>query len=143
MRPRPNESRENFLPGFISAGKKISDIDVRISYRIIELFSEGLYKSPHKAIEELVCNAFDAGATKTHVVISPDLKSKDATIAVIDNGTGMGKEDLTRHWLVGETNKREEGRQYSRGRNQIGKFGIGKLATYVLAKCLTHVSKFD
>jgi hypothetical protein len=143
MQPKVNPTAENPSPSFITAGKEISNIDVRISYRIIELFSEGLYRSPHKAIEELVCNAFDAGATKTHVVISPDLGSKDATIAVIDNGTGMNKEGLEQHWLVGVTNKREEGRQYPRGRKQIGKFGIGKLATYVLANCLTHVCKFD
>src|SRR5690606_4195977 len=29
------------------------------------------------------------------------------------------------------------------GRQQIGKFGIGKLATYVLANRLTHISKKD
>ena len=28
-------------------------IEVRISYEIIKLFSEGLYQSPHKALEEL------------------------------------------------------------------------------------------
>ena len=39
-------------------------IDVRISYRIIELFSEGLYSSPNKAVEELVSNSWDAGAEK-------------------------------------------------------------------------------
>ncbi len=47
---------------YIVAGKQTGTIPVHISYRIIELFSEGLYSSPHKAIEELVTNAFDAGA---------------------------------------------------------------------------------
>ena len=37
-------------------------IEVRISYEIIKLFSEGLYQSPHKALEELVTNSFDADA---------------------------------------------------------------------------------
>jgi len=37
-----------------STGTKIP---VHISYEIIRLFSEGLYQSPHKAIEELVASA--------------------------------------------------------------------------------------
>ncbi len=126
---------------FVTAGTATSQIDVRVSYRIIELFSQGLYRSPHKAVEELVSNAFDAGATQVHVVMSPDLVEKTATIAVIDNGTGMNEAGLRQHWLIGVSNKREEGRQYPRKRKQIGRFGIGKLATYVLANRLTHIAK--
>src|SRR3954467_709867 len=76
------------LPDFVTAGTETSQIDVRISYRIIELFSQGLYRSPNKAVEELVSNSFDAGATKVHVVLSPDLLPADSTIAIIDNGIG-------------------------------------------------------
>jgi hypothetical protein len=34
---------------FFKIGKEKTEIEVRISYRIIQLFSEGLYASPHKA----------------------------------------------------------------------------------------------
>jgi len=61
-----------------TTGKKISSIDVRISCRTIQLFSEVLYSSPQKAIEELVSNSSNAGANDVHVVISPDLLAKDA-----------------------------------------------------------------
>ena len=54
---------------FYNIGPKQSDIEVRISYRIIQLFSEGLYSSPNKAIEELVSNSFDAGASNVHVIL--------------------------------------------------------------------------
>lgn len=126
---------------FTSAGKKKSTIDVRVSYRIIELFSEGLYSSPHKAIEELVSNAFDAGAQTVHVALPPDPTQADATIAVFDDGVGMDESGLKQHWLIGVSNKRDEDFVAPRGRKQIGKFGIGKLATYVLARRLTHISK--
>ena len=76
-------------PEFVRLGRKTSNIEVKISYRIIQLFSEGLYRSPTKAIEELVANAFDAGATRVHIEISPDLAAKDSTIVIIDDGTGM------------------------------------------------------
>lgn len=54
---------------FESIGKKIDDIDVTISSRIIELFSAGLYSSPNKAFEELICNSYDAFASKVAVLI--------------------------------------------------------------------------
>ena len=46
---------------FSSAGHETEKIDIRLIYRIVRLFSEGLYASPNKAIEELVANSFDAG----------------------------------------------------------------------------------
>ncbi len=127
-------------PTFASLGDVTDNIEVRLSYRIVELFSEGLYTSPNKAMEELVVNSFDAGAQGVHVLLSPNLHDQDATIAVIDDGEGMGQEGLKRHWLIGISNKRDLP-VLPRGRKQIGKFGIGKLATYVLANRLTHISK--
>lgn len=127
-------------PTFASIGREADNIEVRLSYRIIELFSEGLYTSPNKAVEELVANSFDAGAHGVHVLISSNLHDQNATIAVIDDGEGMDHEGLKRHWLIGISNKRKLS-VLPRGRQQIGKFGIGKLATYVLANRLTHISK--
>jgi len=126
---------------FFEVGKESGSIDVQISYRIIQLFSEGLYSSPNKAIEELVSNSFDAGATDVHIILSTDLRSEGASIAVIDNGSGMDKSGLEQHWLIGESDKRGEDYVAPLGRRQIGQFGIGKLATYVLARRLTHLTK--
>src|SRR3989442_5494789 len=95
---------------FYKIGKENSDIEVRISYRIIQLFSEGLYSSPNKAIEELVSNSFDAGATNVHVILSPDLVSEGAAIVVIDDGVGMDDKEVQEHWLICVSNKRDPGR---------------------------------
>ena len=127
-------------PVFITIGTPADKIDVLLSYRIVELFSEGLYASPNKAIEELVANSFDAGALRVLVLHSANMHDQDATIAVIDDGEGMGIEGLKQHWLIGVSNKRALAK-LPMGRQQIGQFGIGKLATYVLADCLTHISK--
>src|SRR5436190_9987935 len=129
-------------PTFATIGTQADIIQVRLSYRIIELFSEGLYASPNKAIEELVANSFDAGAQRVQVLPSASLHDQNATIAVIDDGEGMGMDGLKQHWLIGVSNKRKLGK-LPRGRQQIGQFGIGKLATYVLADRLSHVSKFE
>jgi len=124
---------------FEIAGSETDQINVKISYRIIQLFSEGLYSSPNKAVEELVSNSFDAGAENVHIILSPDPRASDATIVVIDDGEGMNNEDLKRHWIIGETTRRSV--TGSSRRKPIGKFGIGKLSTYVLASKLTHISK--
>ena len=123
------------------AGNTTDQIDVKISLRIIQLFSEGLYSSPNKAVEELVSNSFDAGAENVHIILSPDPRDSDATIVVIDDGEGMNADGLKKHWIIGESTRRR-GTGSSR-RKPIGKFGIGKLSTYVLASKLTHICKSD
>lgn len=126
-------------PDFATLGQKAGDINVRLSHKIVKLFSEGLYTSPHKAVEELVANSFDAGAKTVHVLTGLDA-GKGSAIAVIDDGEGMDGKGLRKHWLIGRTDKRSLASP-PQGRKQIGKFGIGKLATYVLANRLTHISK--
>jgi hypothetical protein len=127
-------------PLFSTAGNPTEKIDVRLSYGIVRLFSEGLYASPNKAIEELVANSFDAGALRVGVLLPADFHEQGATICVIDDGEGMDADGLKVHWLIGKSIKRAL-QQRPRGRQQIGKFGIGKLATYVLTNRLTHISK--
>ncbi|MCH8876192.1 MAG: ATP-binding protein [Chloroflexi bacterium] len=124
---------------FEIAGITTDQIDVKISLRIIQLFSEGLYSSSNKALEELVSNSFDAGAENVHIILSPDLRDSDATIVVIDDGEGMNADGLKKHWIIGESTRRM-GSDSSK-RKPIGKFGIGKLSTYVLATKLTHICK--
>ncbi|HTR29179.1 MAG TPA: ATP-binding protein [Puia sp.] len=121
-----------------SAGKKIDEIPVEISYKIIELFSAGLYSSPNKAFEELVSNAYDAGATKVSVFVPLDKTLPNSTLWVCDNGESMDKEGLKQFWKIGSSTKRLM--EYKE-RLPIGRFGIGKLATYILTQKLTLVCK--
>ncbi len=127
-------------PLFLTTGNETEKIDVRLSYRIVRLFSEGLYASPNKAIEELVANSFDAGARQVAVFLPADFHEQGSTIVVVDDGEGMDSGGLKQHWLIGKSLKRDLAK-LPLGRQQIGKFGIGKLATYVLANRLTHISK--
>ena len=125
------------------AGHEIDKIDVHISYEIIRLFSEGLYQSPHKAIEELVSNGYDAGAHRIHVLL-PEQPNDDAdTLAplwVIDDGHGMNVHGFHQLWQIAESNKNDSPISE---RAPIGQFGIGKLAAYVLAWKLAHISRAD
>ena len=128
---------------FASAGREVEKIPVPVNYDIIRLFSEGLYKSPHKAIEELVSNGYDAGARRVHVLLPEEPDDGAGSLAplwVIDDGHGMGVDGFRQLWRVAESNKNGSS---PKGRAPIGQFGIGKLAAYVLAWKLTHVSRMD
>ena len=125
---------------FQNIGKKIDNIEVKINYRIIELFSAGLYSSPNKAFEELVSNSYDAFAGKVSVYVPSDLSIEGAFIWVCDNGESMDQEELKELWNIGVSGKRTDFERDQK-RLQIGRFGIGKLATYVLAHKLTYVCK--
>lgn len=127
-------------PAFHSIGTVTGEIPVAISYQIIGLFSEGLYSSPNKALEELISNSFDADATVVHTLLSSDRADPGGYITVIDNGVGMDDSGLRTHWLVGNSVK-SQNRTTPTGRKTIGKFGIGKLAAYVLGNRLTHITK--
>lgn len=120
-------------------GKSSGKIPVELSTRFLEHFSEQLYSSPQKAFEELISNGWDAGASCVDVRISQDLSADGATMCVLDNGTSMNAEGLRQLWHIAFSPKRDAPSQF--GRPIIGKFGIGKLATYVLASRLTYICK--
>lgn len=123
---------------FVVASQGTRDlVPVRISLAIIERFSEGLYSSPNKTFEELVSNSYDAGAEHVWVYMPGDLSSPHASILVIDDGESMDVQGLQDLWRIGKSRKRDD--ESSKRREPIGKFGIGKLATYVLAEELTYI----
>jgi Histidine kinase-, DNA gyrase B-, and HSP90-like ATPase len=142
----PLAKEPNVAPaGFVAGGTKATDINVDISYRIIDRFSEGLYSSPNKAFEELVSNSYDAGARRVWARVPDNLDVENTPLAVIDDGVSMDLEGMRDLWQIGVSSKRGEdgSEKIHAGRRPIGKFGIGKLATYVLARELTYVCRAD
>ena len=139
----PPEQPSKQLPTYVTTGDIARSISVGLSYKLVELFSEGLYSSANKTFEELVTNSFDAGATSVHVVLPATPSSEDANIVVVDNGTSMDLDGLEALWKIGVSSKRDQPSPSIKnlGRQPIGKFGIGKLATYVLASRLTYLCK--
>ena len=114
-------------------------VEVDISYDIIRQVSAQLYTNPRKAIEELVCNSYDAGANVCHVTLPVDASG---SLMVLDNGKSMDLNGLKELWKVAYSPKdRGEGKpRIENDRMQIGKFGVGKLAAFALGERLTHVA---
>ncbi|WP_186188690.1 ATP-binding protein [Burkholderia gladioli] len=131
----------------LSATSKAQEGTVALTNELVGLLSSQLYRTPIKAIEELVVNSFDADASECYVAVpSPDgfaSGSSPRVVAVLDDGLGMDANGLLALWEIGKSRKRDEdvAKRYTRA--QIGKFGIGKLATYAIANCVTYISKSD
>ena len=125
----------------VAAGAPREPLKVSLSHELVTLLSEQLYQSPMKAIEELVVNSFDAEATVCRLAIPEKLEGDDEPIVVYDNGIGMDEDGLRDLWHIGHSRKREEQIEKARKRKQIGKFGIGKLATYSIARRITYITK--
>jgi hypothetical protein len=139
MNDTPTLTPAEAVPTLETIGKQTSSIPVGLSTRFLEHFSEQLYSSPQKAFEELISNGWDAGADCVDIRISADLKAPNATLSVLDNGASMDEAGLRDLWRIAFSPK--EGTPVQYGRPVIGKFGIGKLATYVLATKLTYICK--
>jgi hypothetical protein len=121
------------------AGSVARTINVTFSPQFLALLSEHLYSSPNKAFEELVSNSWDANATCVYIKIPSDLADSKAAIWILDNGSSMDTSGFEQLWSIANSKKRDQ--DGTTGRKQIGKFGIGKLATYVLCNELTYICK--
>jgi hypothetical protein len=125
-------------------GRIVDKVVLEIDYAIIEHFSRHLYGSPNKAIEELVANAFDAMAKDVFVYV-PGAQVIDRVL-VWDDGLSMDQEAMKKLWWIARSPKMEsEDRRASASgledRLMIGKFGIGKLASYQVGHGIAHLTK--
>jgi len=123
--------------GATSEGK----VEVDISYDIIRHVSTQLYTNPRKAIEELITNSYDAGATQCWVKLPTNAEEP---LAVLDDGESMDFSGIKDLWRVAHSPKVPRGNESAprieNDRMQIGKFGVGKLAAFALGGRLTHVA---
>jgi Histidine kinase-, DNA gyrase B-, and HSP90-like ATPase len=125
-------------------GTKIDEIVVEIDYAIIEHFSQHLYTSPNKAIEELVSNSFDALATVAYVYVPGPQVQRRAV--VWDDGESMDSGALHGLWQIARSPKDDGSARVAESdrvaaRKLIGKFGIGKLASYQVGQRISHLCK--
>ena len=132
-----------FFETLKAIGETLRDpVPVTLSPELIGLLSDQLYRSPSKAIEELVINGYDADANEARIFVE-DPGTRGNFLVVYDNGSGMSYEGIADLWKVGRPKPRAEQLTKHAERKQIGKFGIGKLSTYAIANRVTYISKTD
>ena len=114
----------------VDLGQKIDTVEITVDHAIIQHFSQHLYASPHKAVEELVVNGYDAGASTVKVYLPGEFAAE--AVLVWDDGHSMNQAQLHELWWVARSPKLAPGARKVGNRDVIGKFGIGKLASYAL-----------
>ena len=103
--------------------------------RMIEVLAAQIYPTPLALLRENVQNAFDAILMRQYngddftgqisVTIEPQ------RITVADNGVGMSRDDLRRHfWRAGSSSKNTK---TARAAGVVGTFGIGAMANFGIA----------
>lgn len=119
----------------------VDQVSLDVDYQIIEHFSRHLYDSPNKAVEELVANGFDAFA-KEVLVFTPGPYTA-GRILVWDDGESMDVEGLKELWWIAKSPKSGERVEKRNGKERkiIGKFGIGKLASYAVGEVISHLCR--
>ncbi|MFX1298493.1 MAG: ATP-binding protein, partial [Promethearchaeota archaeon] len=101
--------------------------EIVAAQKIIADISSGLYRSPAAALKELVSNAYDADATEVRIDTDvPHFRN----LVIRDNGCGMTVENFiyVMNHIGGSRKRVEEEGVTAKGRQVIGKIGIGLLA---------------
>lgn len=109
--------------------KNIWPKHITVDKRIVRILSQSTYETFPNAIKEIITNSYDADATEVKV----NIDQSNETIIVEDNGKGMSESELE-FFLRIAGRKREKGTTTASGRNIIGQFGVGFLASFPFFK---------
>ena len=112
-----------------------SGFKIKFDKNTIDHLGIKLYSSFPPVIAELISNSYDADAENVEIRINYNNKE----VTVIDDGIGMGHDDLNQCFLVIGRNRRiAEGKGVSEGKKRkvTGKKGLGKLAVFGIANTI-------
>lgn len=104
-----------------------------------------MYATLPPALAELIANSYDADASEVRVELM-EKNGQPTEIRVIDDGTGMSREEINTKLLVIGRNRRQDGGDKPSpkfGRMPIGKKGLGKLALFGLAMRIEITTRKD
>ena len=105
----------------------------KVSSALKDHIGKELITNDNVAIFELVKNSYDAGAKNVKIVFK-DIRSQDQKILIIDNGSGMSKEDLENKWLFlaysdKKNYKGAKNKRFMAGSKGLGRFSCDRLGS--------------
>jgi len=116
---------------------------IRPRARLIRTIGAELISSEVVAVLELVRNCYDADARKVEVQFQNVHLPEQATLAIYDDGHGMGRDILLGPWLEPATDHKSStgvgefaGERSPRGRRRLGSKGVGRFAAQRLGEHL-------
>lgn len=98
--------------------------------------SDTLVESPLHAIEELICNSYDADATTLKIKYDSDTKY----FLITDDGSGMDSDGIKSFYRMGDSPKLDD-RVTPKGRRTIGQFGIASVLLRYLTEDYNLISR--
>ena len=123
-------------------GSETEKLIMRPYARLLSMLGDQLIKNEVIALTEIIKNSYDADASRVRVIFKnfdENGKNKQhSKIVIVDDGCGMTKETIEKHWLNPATpNKKLAKKKNSRspkGRIVQGEKGIGRFAVFKLGK---------
>ena len=116
-------------------------IGFSVDASIIDRLGNELVSKKETALAELIKNAYDADATEVNLVFK-NSESKGVSLEIMDNGTGMTKEELINGFLrIASSTKINEPYSKKYKRKRAGRKGIGRFAVHRLGKKLTVITQ--
>ncbi|MBU9439823.1 ATP-binding protein, partial [Burkholderia multivorans] len=103
--------------------------EMRVSLSVLSHLGINLYSNVAAVLTEVVANAWDADAVRVDISLTSD------RIVISDDGFGMTVSDMNDRYLLVGYQKRDhaELRKTPRGRDPMGRKGIGKLSLFSIA----------
>jgi hypothetical protein len=115
-----------------------SDLHIRLDLNVLNHLGIGLYSNTPAVLTEIIANAWDADADEVRI----DIDNENDVITIRDNGIGMDHSALQNKFLtVGYSRRDNNEEKTPRGRQCMGRKGIGKLAMFSLADEIHLVSR--
>ncbi len=103
---------------------------MRISLNVLEHLGINLYSNVPAVLSEAVANSWDADAANVDV----KFQKENSTIVIQDDGTGMTRAQVNGRFLtVGYRRRDAQPGPTRKGRNPMGRKGIGKLSLFSIA----------
>lgn len=114
-----------------------------VDLNVLDHLGINLYSNIAAVLTEAVANAWDADAEEVEITIDPD----GQWIKIVDDGIGMNIADMNDKYLRVGYRRREEhdpnGRMTAKGRQVMGRKGLGKLSLFSIADQIDVQSSKD
>lgn len=114
-----------------------------VDLNVLDHLGINLYSNIAAVLTEAVANAWDADAQSVEITIDPDAE----WIEIVDDGIGMTIADMNEKYLRVGYRRREEddthGRTTAKGRQVMGRKGLGKLSLFSIANLIDVQSAKD
>jgi len=105
--------------------------ELTINLNVLEHLGINLYSNAPSVLSEIVANSWDADASEVRI----HWERESQRIVIQDDGIGMTPDEVNKRFLnVGYQRRDEQPGMTEKGRNPMGRKGIGKLSLFSIAK---------